>query len=50
MAKIESLCRHNGYPNKLIHRTKHKVLFTNTTRHTGSTEYIAEEHKRFTKE
>ena len=37
MAKIESLFRHNGYPNKLIQRTKHKVLFNNTTRHTGST-------------
>ena len=28
MAKIESLFRHNGYPNKLIQTTKHKVLFT----------------------
>ena len=28
MAKIESLFRHNGYPNKHIQRTKHKILHT----------------------
>ena len=33
MAKIETLFRHNGYPNKVIQRCKHKVLFPHKTRH-----------------
>ena len=33
MAKIESLFRHNGYPNKLIQSTKHKVLFAHKPHH-----------------
>ena len=34
MAIIEALFRHNGYPNKLIQKTKHKVLFHDSTRTT----------------
>ena len=37
IAKIEALFRHNGYPNKLIQRTKHKVLFLHNTQQTRST-------------
>ena len=32
MATIEALFRHNGYPNKLIQRTKHKIRFNEQTR------------------
>ena len=31
MAKIESLFRHNGYPNRLIQRTKHNIMYRNRT-------------------
>ena len=37
MTKIESLFRHNGYPNKLIQRCKHKVLFPRKTRQPAHT-------------
>ena len=30
MALIESLFRHNGYPNRLIQRTKHRILHSRT--------------------
>ena len=38
MTLIEALFRHNGYPNKFIQRTKHRVLYTDATRHQRSTE------------
>ena len=31
MAKIETLFRNNGYPNRLIQRTKHHILYNNRT-------------------
>ena len=36
MAKIKALFRHNGYPSKLIHKTKHKVLFAHKEHDTRS--------------
>lgn len=36
MATIETLFRHNGYPNKLIQKTKHKVMYYDTARSTKS--------------
>ena len=37
MSKIEALFRHNGYPNKLIQRTKHKVLLARETHNKSHT-------------
>ena len=35
MTKIEALFRHNGYPNKLIQKTKHHILSNCKTGHSN---------------
>ena len=37
MAMMEALFRHNGYPNRLIQRTKHKILYHDNSNRTQKT-------------